>query len=60
MVRKTEMEKVYVLLEKDPDTEHVCIEGVYETLKDLEDKMWFLMDFNEEQKSYMIEEMEVQ
>ena len=54
------MEKVYVLLEKDPDTEHVCIEGVYETLKDLEDKMWFLMDFNEEQKSYMIEEMEVQ
>ncbi len=54
------MEKVYVLLEKNLDTKNVRIQGVYESLKKLEDEMWFLMDFNEEQKSYKIEEMEVQ
>jgi hypothetical protein len=60
MVRKIEMEKVYVLLEKNLDTKNVRIEGVYESLKKLEDQMWFLMNFNEEQKYYMIEEMDVQ
>lgn len=54
------MEKVYVLLEKNLDTKNVRIEGVYESLKKLEDQMWFLMNFNEEQKYYMIEEMDVQ
>jgi len=60
MNMRQKMEKVYVLLEKNLDTKNVRIEGVYETLKKLEDQMWFLMDFNEEQKYYMIEEMDVQ
>lgn len=50
------MEKVYILLEKDLSTENVCVQGVYATLKNAEDEMWFLLDFNEEQKSYKIEE----
>jgi hypothetical protein len=53
------MEKVYILLEKDLETERVRVDGVYATLKDAEDQMWFLMNFNEECKSYKIEEKEM-
>jgi hypothetical protein len=56
MSMRQTMEKVYILLEKDLSTENVCVQGVYATLKNAEDEMWFLMDFNEEQKSYKIEE----
>ena len=54
------MSKVYILLEKDLATEYVRIEGVYATLKNAEDSMSFLMDFNEEEKSYKIEEKVMQ
>ena len=50
------MSKVFILLEKNLETEYVRVEGVYETLKDAEDNMSFLMDFNEEKKSYKIEQ----
>lgn len=50
------METVYILLEKDLATEYVRIAGVYATLKLAEEEMSFLMDFNEERKSYKIEE----
>lgn len=56
MSMRQTMEKVYILLEKDLSTENVRVQGVYATLKNAEDEMWFLMDFNEEQKSYKIEE----
>ena len=50
------MQKVFILLEKDLSTELVRVESVYATRKDAELAMSFLMDFNEEQKSYKIEE----
>ncbi len=56
MSMRQTMEKVYILLEKDLSTENVRVQGVYATLKNAEDEMWLLMDFNEEQKSYKIEE----
>ena len=54
------METIYVLLEKDMFTEYVRVEGVYATLKNAEDAMEFLMHFNEEEKSYKIEEQVIQ
>ena len=54
------MQKVYLLLEKDLRTENVRVQGAYATLKTAEDEMSFLMDFNEEQKSYKIEEKVMQ
>ncbi len=59
MSMRQAMEKIYVLLEKDLATEYVRVQGVYATLKLAEDEMSFLMDFNEEQKSYKIEEKEI-
>lgn len=56
MSMRQAMEKVYILLEKELATEYVRVEGVYATLKNAEDAMSFLMDFNEERKSYKIEE----
>lgn len=56
-MRKRElMEKVFILLEKNLETEYVRVEGVYETLKLAEETMNVLMDFNEEKKSYKIEQ----
>ena len=54
------MTKIYILLEKNLETEYVRVEGVYETLKDAEDSMSFLMDFNEEDKYYYLEEKVMQ
>ena len=60
-MRKRElMETIYILLEKNLETEYVRVEGVYETLKDAEDSMAFLMDFNEEDKYYYLEEKVMQ
>lgn len=53
------MEKVYILLEKNLSTEYVRVESVYASRRDAELAMSFLMDFNEEQKSYKIEEKEI-
>lgn len=50
------METVHILLEKDLATEYIRVLGVYATLKLAEEEMSFLMDFNEERKSYKIEE----
>jgi hypothetical protein len=54
-----EMETVYILLEKDLATEYVRVQGVYGSRENAEDTMRFLMDFNEEEKSYKIEEKEM-
>lgn len=54
------MEKIYILLEKNLETGYVRVEGVYETLKLAQDSMAFLMDFNEEELSYKIEEKVIQ
>jgi hypothetical protein len=54
------MSKVYILLEKDLETEQVRVEGVYETYKDAQKEFHYLMDFNEEVKSYKIVEKEIQ
>jgi hypothetical protein len=54
------MTKVYILLEMNLETEYVRVQGVYETLKDAEDSMSFLMDFNEEDKYYYLEEKVMQ
>jgi hypothetical protein len=53
------MQKVYLLLEKDLRTENVRVQGAYATLRNAEDEMSFLMDFNEERKSYKIEEKDI-
>ncbi len=53
------METVYILLEKDLATEYVRVQGVYGSRENAEDTMRFLMDFNEEEKSYKIEEKEM-
>ena len=50
------MSKVFILVEKNLETEYVRVEGVYETLKLAEETMNVLMDFNEEKKSYKIEQ----
>jgi len=54
------MSKLYILLEKNLETKYVRVEGVYETLKDAQDSLEFLMDFNAEEKSYKIEEKVMQ
>jgi hypothetical protein len=59
MSMRQAMEKVYILLEKDLATEYVRIAGVYETYQDAQEDAGYLMDFNEEQKSYKIEEKEM-
>lgn len=60
-MRKRElMEKVFILLEKNLETEYVRVQGVYETLKLAEETMNFLMDFNEEDKYYYLEEKVMQ
>lgn len=56
MRQAMEMETVHILLEKDLATEYIRVLGVYATLKSAEEEMSFLMDFNEERKSYKIEE----
>ena len=60
-MRKRElMEKVFILLEKNLETEYVRVEGVYATLKLAEETMNVLMDFNEEDKYYYLEEKVMQ
>jgi hypothetical protein len=54
------MEKVYILLEKNLETEQVRVAGVYETYQDAQEDANYLMDFNEEEKSYKIEEKVIQ
>ena len=60
MRKKEKMEKIYILLEKNLETGYIRVEGVYETLKLAQDSMAFLMDFNEEERSYKIEEKVIQ
>lgn len=60
-MRKRElMETIYILLEKNLETEYVRVQGVYATLKLAEETMNVLMDFNEEKKSYKIEQKVMQ
>jgi hypothetical protein len=54
------METVYILLEKNLETEYVRVQGVYATLKLAEETMNVLMDFNEEDKYYYLEEKVMQ
>jgi hypothetical protein len=54
------MEKVYILLEKNLETEQVRVAGVFAKKELAESEMDCLMDFNEEEKSYKIEEQEIQ
>jgi uncharacterized sporulation protein YeaH/YhbH (DUF444 family) len=60
MIKRDCMSKVFILLEKNLETEYVRVEGVYETLKLAEETMNFLMDFNEEDKYYYLEEKVMQ
>ena len=53
---RQKMKTVYILLEKNLETETVRVESVYATRKDAERAMSFLMDFNEERRSYKIDE----
>jgi hypothetical protein len=53
------METVYILLEKDLSTDYIRIINVYETYQDAQEDADYLMDFNEERKSYKIEEKEM-
>lgn len=60
-MRKRElMETIYILLEKNLETEYVRVQGVFETLKLAEETMNLLMDFNEEDKYYYLEEKVMQ
>lgn len=54
------MTKIYILLEKNLETEYVRVQGVFETLKLAEETMNVLMDFNEEDKYYYLEEKVMQ
>jgi len=53
------METIYILLEKDLALNYVRVQGVYATLKLAEDTMWCLQVLYEEEKSYKIEEKEI-
>ena len=54
------MTKVYILLEMNLETEYVRVQGVYATPKLAEETMNVLMDFNEEDKYYYLEEKVMQ
>ena len=59
MTERDAMKKVYILLEKNLETGYKRVQGVYETRKLAEEVMNDLMNFNEEEKSYKIEENEM-
>ena len=54
------METIYILLEKNLETEQVRVVSVYDNAQDAQEDANYLMDFNEEEKSYKIEEQVIQ
>lgn len=59
MRQKEQMEKIFILIENDPETGNVGIVGTYDTYQDAQEEAGYLMDFNNDFKYYEIREEKV-
>ena len=59
MDMREQMEKVFILIENDPETGNVGIVGTYGTYQDAQEDAGYLMDFNNDFKYYEIREEKV-